>query len=375
MNAERSFRPPRLRASFTAFGLLILGWALGHCGAEGLDAPFTPSAEVCPDIDAHLEPLLGLASEGRLPHLNEVLSSDLSDVDREATVALLFTLAGSLDFEGEGARPGQAVDDDTVREVEEGLANLSRWVHREGPNAPYLTTIAHLSVALDSTACEGDTLSYMASELLADEALLWALLGAASDPGLDVKQLLDDLEAPDDDPHSGLRELVRNLLETALRPDFDVRDWTGLLGLILDTEAPPWSALISALESFLVPGPHLVALQSLLGCVVDVDPELTSSGVLYDLLTQPPEGSFSRLAGNSGEVLLPPALSEAVLSVLATFIEDAPSRSTMAMLMAALIAPDRVDGILSDMTLLFDTGVLLPLRDVLRAMSTRSCGL
>jgi hypothetical protein len=215
----------------------------------------------------------------------------------------------------------------------------------------------------------------MVSELLADEALLWALLGAASDPALDVKQLLDDLEAPDEDPRSGLRELVRSLLETALRPDFDVRDWTGLLGLILDTDAPPWSGVISALDSFLVPGPHLAALQSLLACVVDVDPELTTSDVLYDLLTHPPEGSFSGLEGSLGEVLLPPALSEAVLSVLATFTEDAQSRSTMAMLLAALIAPDRVEGILSDMTLLFDTGVVLPLLDVLRAVSTRSCGL
>ena len=158
MNAERSVRPPRLTARFTVFGLLILWGSLGQCGAEGLDAPFTPSAEVCPDIDAYLEPLLGLASGGHLPHVNEVLSSDLSDGDRDATVGLLFTLAGSLDLEGEEAESRQAVDDDTVRALEEGLANLTRWVHQEGPSAPYLAAIERLSVALGSTACEGEAL-------------------------------------------------------------------------------------------------------------------------------------------------------------------------------------------------------------------------
>jgi hypothetical protein len=353
--------------------LVVLLAALGRCGGEGVEAPFTPYGERCPDVDDYLSPLLGLASEGRLPNVSAVFSEDLSEGERDEAVGLVFALADSLDLGAINVLEQAGGDSGGVRALEERVAALTYWLGEGGPEAPYLEVVGRLTVALDTPSCEGEPLFALLSELLVQEGFVLAVLAASADPTLDIDQLLEDLVGPDDDPRSGLREFVRNLLMTALAPNFDVQEWTGLLGLILDVDAPPWSSLIAELEAFFVSGPHLTSLQSLLHCLHVSDPELTTSDLLYDVLTAPPEGAtFSGEDGATVSEILS-TLKAPLMALLAIFQGDAKARSTLAMLSAAMVAPARVEGVLSDLTLLFDAGVLIPVLDVLRAVSTRSC--
>jgi hypothetical protein len=360
-------------ASGAACGLCALLSALSSCGGDGSDAPFTPQRERCPDVDDYLAPVLDLAASDRLPHLSAVISEDLSDAERDDAVALLFELVASLEPGSVSALETLPGGTDAIRSLERSLAASTHWLGEGGPRAPYLGLMGSFTVALNTSVCDGQPVFYLASELLADETLLLAALEAAQDPALDVQQLLDDLESREDDPRSGFRALLRDLLALALEPDFDVRQWTALLGFILDVEVPPWSSFVTGLEAFLVPGPRLTAVQSVLHCLSVADPDQTMSDVLYDLLTAPPEVVLLPGSPESGDLLLPDALMEPIMSLLATFQGDAEARRTLATLSTACVAPSRARGVLSDMALLFETGALVPLLDALVAAATRSC--
>ena len=226
---------------------------------------------------------------------------------------------------------------------------------------------------MDTEACEGEVLFYLLSEIVVQEELLLAFSAAISDPSLDLVQLLDDLEAPDDDPRAGLRELARSLLTTGLKPDFDVRDWTVLLGLILDVDAPTWSTLITELEGFFVEGPNLLALQSLLQCVDEADPNLRTSDLLYDVLTEPPAVEGGALIEGGQEPSVSPELRDSLLSLLSLLRQEPGARKTLSTLALAMLTPERVEGVLADLTLLFDSGVIGPVLELFKAVSTRSC--
>jgi hypothetical protein len=306
--------------------------ALSSCGGDGSDAPFTPQRERCPDVDDYLAPVLDLAASDRLPHLSAVISEDLSDAERDDAVALLFELVASLEPGSVSALETLPGGTDAIRSLERSLAASTHWLGEGGPRAPYLGLMGSFTVALNTSVCDGQPVFYLASELLADETLLLAALEAAQDPALDVQQLLDDLESREDDPRSGFRALLRDLLALALEPDFDVRQ-----------------------------------------CLSVADPDQTMSDVLYDLLTAPPEVVLLPGSPESGDLLLPDALMEPIMSLLATFQGDAEARRTLATLSTACVAPSRARGVLSDMALLFETGALVPLLDALVAAATRSC--
>ena len=74
---------------------------------------------------------------------------------------------------------------------------------------------------------------------------------------------------------------------SAKSPDFDAETFTALIGLVMDTEAPPWSGLVDGVERLLSPGPNLDAIQGLLTCMLRVDPDATVGPLLYDLIVAP----------------------------------------------------------------------------------------
>ena len=370
-NTRRRSQASRI---YTALGLCVSVVSLAglaHCGGDGLEAPYTPYPERCPDVDTYLAPVLELASQGRLPHLSDVVSEELSEQEREGAVALVFDLLGALDLEASSASGADFVSAASIHDLELGLAGFTGWLGVAGPDAPYLDVLGCAEVALATEPCKGEELFYLLSELVRQERLLLAFSAAISDPSLDLIALLDDLEAPDDDPRAGLRELARSLLTSGLKPDFKVRDWTGLLGLILDVDAPTWSSLIAELEAFFVEGPNLLALQSLLQCFDESDPNLRTSDLLYDVLTEPPVVEGQRQGRE--EAITPPELRGSLLSVLSLFLNDAGARETLSNLASAMLTRERVEGVLADLTLLFEAGVMGPVLELFRAVSTRSC--
>jgi hypothetical protein len=229
--------------------------------------------------------------------------------------------------------------------------------------------------------CEGPPLFALVQELLEEEALVRSVLAAAMDPQLDIQEVLGDLDSSEDDPSSGLGALLRNLLTAATKPGFDVQEWTSMLGVVLastevDVDSPPWSDLIAGLEAFLVPGPRLDALQSIVTCLLAVDPELVWVDPIYDLLTSPPDLAISLedvAGGETAEPLVPSALQPPLDAAIAMLKSDASARQTLVRTLTALLNPDRATGVMLDLATLFEAQVLVGFIEGLVAVVTRDC--
>ena len=351
---------------------ILLAVMLTGCGGDDIDAPYSASDDRCPEMDDYLAPLLDLAERDGLEHLRIVLAQDLSDDDRHDLVQLLIDLVGSLE-PGAVSAMGE-LELGQAGGIELTLASLARWLGADGPGAPYSDTMAVVVLGLNT--CDGPPLFSLVQELLVDEALLRSVLQAVQDPELDIQEILDGLDSADDDPRSGLRALLHNLLVAATKPEFDVRKWTLPLGLILDVDNPPWSEVVAGLEAFLVPGPRLDALQNVITCLLAVDPELVWVGPLYDLLTSPPEMALSLSDLGDGDPdapLVPSELRQPIDAVLATFEGDASARQTLVRTLSALLAPSRAAGVLTDLAALFEAGVIEGAVEGMVAIATRSC--
>ncbi len=354
---------------------LLMGLCLLGCGGEGLDAPRTVSNDLCPEVDDYLEPVIALSVDGRFEHLQAVLGEDLPDDVRHDLVALIIELVGALEPGAVSALGDVELGADLIGELEETLAALTRWLGQGGPGAPYTDAFAFGVTALGT--CDGDSFFLLVEELLTDEEFLRAALEVLEDPGLDVDTFLAGLDSPDGKPQSGLREFVRGLMTAATKEGFDVTEWTGLLAVLgVDVNNPPWSNLVVGLEGFLVPGPRLEAVQTILKCLLAIDPDVQWVDLLYDLLTAPPSLAISSSeldVGDTSAPLIPDTIRAPLEVVIATFKEDVGARQTLVRVLAGLLASTRVVGVLEDLTEFFEAGALNGIIEGLVAIATRSC--
>ena len=345
--------------------------ALVGCGGEGVDAPYTGSGDRCPDVDDYLAPVLELASNDAFPTLKVVMSEDLSDDDRHDLVALAIDIVRALEPGDVSGLGRLEVRDGVLEDLEGSLAALASWFSESAPGAPYDPTMHALVTALNT--CDGGPVLVLAEALLLEDKLVRAILGALQAPDLDVEAILEGLDSPDGEPRTGLRALLKNLLVAATQPDFDVGEWTGLLGVIVDVNGPPWADVVEQLEAFMASPSRLQAVQSMTSCLLAVDPELVWVDPLYDLLTAPPELSLSIASFGGEEPLLPEPLEGPMEAVFSILQEDASARQTLVVTLSAMCSPPRAAGVMAEVATLLDAGVLPGVIDAMVAVASRSC--
>lgn len=390
VNATTPMRPPRgrprtlRRALVAALVSLVAVGGWSGCGGDGYDAPAEPARSDCPRIDDHLAPVYALLDAGELTHLQAAISVGLpEDARRDLVDALLrlvadfepgtFTaLAGWLDGRPDAPDGPDGADDPGVSSL---LADALRFVATDSPAAPYPAVLRTLRGAL--TTCDGPPVLTLLADALDDGPLLRAVLDVLTSGGLaDALAGLETSSGADSERgREALRLLVRNLLVAATGPDFDVRALIDLLDFIVDLDAAPWPDLVAGLERLIAPGPGLDALQGLLTCLLDVDPDASLGAFVFDLVTSDALDAHALLdaAPGPGEPALAPELARVLTATLRFLAADPEARRALAAVGVELLREPTAPGVLGDAAALLDAGALTAVLEVLARIATRAC--
>lgn len=360
------------RLAITTLVCLALGLSPA-CGGSDVDAPETPAPRACRRVDDHLARLRGLQATGQLAHLADAIGERLPDDARRDLVSAVLRLLGAFE---EGTFTALAPVVDLLGEADgEGLqptlGRVLRYVAVDSPAAPYPASLRDLRAVL--ATCEGAPVLGLVRAALEDDALADALVAALRDPGL--AGALGGLTLDGAGGREALRLLLRNLLVAAADPSFDVRTVVGLLDLVVDIEAPPWSALVPGLERLLGDDPGKSALRGFLVCLREVDPEVALGPLLYDLLAS---GVLTAGAGAAPAAAPPVAVDTRPYRVLLAdalaFLETDPAaRRALATVGVELLRDDVAQGVLADLSTLLSAEALSDVVEVLVLLATGTC--
>lgn len=360
-----------------AAALLALLGANGACGADGVDAS-PPEEEIleCKRADDYLTGMYELVDAGELDNLRDLLSEGLSGDLQGELVTTIIKLLGAFE-------PGTfvalgAVSDvvDSTADLQSLLADLVRWLAETGPGAPYPDAMGAVRALLNT--CEGPPVLGLLRDLLRDEALLRAVLSLLTE--LDLGSLTSGIEFEGETGGPAIKALIRNILVAATDPSFDVEVIIDLLGLILDLEEPPWDTVVEGVRRLLGPGESLDAIQGLLVCLREVDPELHLIDLLLDLLTDESLDLGSALGGltdladpASDAPLIPPSLAGPLDQILAFLIQDAPARCALVEVLTVALLEQNVAPVLGDLATLLEAQVIGDIVNLLVTLASRSC--
>jgi len=345
---------------------------LQACGGDGVVAPRQEPPPDCPGVDERLEGLYGLLDTGQLAHIQHTMSVVVPEDARRDVVDMFLRLIRRFEPGTFENLAGQ-VDSVDKPGLVDALAAVVRLLASDGPGAPYPDALAALRGTLAS--CElGPTLELVA-DVLEDDALLRAVVDVLAEGGL--PEALGGLEVDEIEGREALRLLVRNLLVSASSPDFDARTLIDLLGFVVNLEEEPWPALVAGVERFLAPGPSLEALQGLLVCFLEVDPEASLGPPLFDIITS----ETLDLAGAVGALPPPgePVASPEVVYVLTTALrfvaEDPEAERALVSVLLVMLRNDVAPGVLTDVAALLEADVVGDILRLLATLATRTCTL
>jgi hypothetical protein len=356
-----------------AAACLLLG---GACAAEDADAPPPVPAPGCPRLDSYLEGFYALLDQGKLESVRAFLSEELSADLRSDLVATLIRLVDAFDpgtFSSLGEVAPAADQNPGFQAV---LADVLRFAAATGPGAPYPKSLASIRSLLAS--CELEGVLALGRDALADQALLAAFAEALRGGALDLGTIAESLGIDLQDKEA-VGALLRTLLVAAADPSFDLPDILGLLGALVDLTKPPYDALAEALTALLGPAPRLAAFQGLLGCWLEVDPDLAVVDLLVDLLVDPALALTDALASlvpppsDPSEPLLAPELQALILRALDFLIEDGAARRSLFSVLVAMLAESQAPGLMLGVADVLDAGVLGDLIRLLVTLARKDC--
>jgi len=362
--------PPPARALGALLGAaaVLLG-----CGGDAYDAPESPLPAECKRVDDYLAPLVALVEADALPHLGAALGEGVpEDARRDLVSALLRIVAGFERGTFSALAPVVLGLEPTEGEGLTGsLGRVLRWLAADSPHAPYPAALGTLRGAL--ATCEGAPVLALLRDAV-DDVELTDALGAALAGGA-LGDALGDLRVEGEDGREAVRLLMRNLLVAATSRDFDVRTVTGLLSLVVDIGEPPWGDLVARLEALLAHDRGLPALQGLLVCLLDVDPDVALGPLLFDLLTA--DGLLGSAAGeepDDGDApSLDPAARHAASQALDLLAHDPLARRALATVGIELLRPEVAPGALLDLATLLEADALGGLVQLLAVLATGTC--
>ncbi len=379
MAAGPSTSCARTRGSWPGVGLLVACLVIvPGCGA-GDALPPEDLSEIprCPPIDSYLADLDALVDSGALAGLAGVVREAFPDDVRRDLVESLLRLMRGLERGSLGAVADAVAtlpDDASAADADGLQPQLGRvlaWLVRPDPRADALA-LARRVVA----TCEGGPPLRLLARLLEDGPLVDALLGLFRSET--VAEALRTLTVETEGGLASGREataaLVRNLLLAATQPSFRVETVTGLLGFVVDLEAPAWAPLVDGLTAALdVEG--LAAAQGLLACIHRADPDRVLGATLHDLLTSGvltaavPDG----LAAPPSEAAVVAALRAAAAQVVGTLADDPIARRGLAEAFAVMLQVPHAGPALRDLATLLAASGLDGLLDLVLDLVSGRC--
>lgn len=336
---------------------VIIAALMSACGAgDALPPAWVEPPARCEPADAYLAELYAAVDAGVADGLADVLRDRLSDDARSDFIDALLRLLRAFE---PGAISALAPTVDEALSPPEGdaapsaLALVGRLLRfLEGP--PAREDVFALGRRVLET-CEGGPIFGVFADLLSDTAFVDAALNLLASPGL--TETLAGLDFEGSEGREAMRYLVRNVLAAATQESFSLETLTGILGLLVDLDTPPWDALQAGLETVLA-GEGLVATRELLACVGRVDTDLVLGGFLYDLLVSDVlDGAASLIpAAGDGETERP--LLRVLTQALAWLEEDSITRRGFAGALVVMLRPENAAPALGGAAALIEAGAI-----------------
>jgi hypothetical protein len=383
MAAWPSTSRARTRGSRASLGIALVMAIMAlspACGAGDALPPEepTPAAPRCAPIDAYLGDLYALADSGALAGLARVVREAFPDDVRRDFVEALLRLARGLERGSLGAVADaiEALPEEASAGDAEGLqpqlGRVVAWLVEPAPRAEALS-LARRVIA----TCEGGPPLRLLARLLEDGPLVDALVDLLRSEA--VAETLRTLSVEGEGGTASGREataaLVRNLLVAATQPSFRVETLTGLLGFVVDLDAPAWAPLVDGLTAAL-DADGLAAAQGLLACLHRADPDRVLGASLYDLLTSGalrPEGDVATRPASEAEEAVVSALREAAAQVVRALGEDAIARRGLARALGVMLQDTHAGPALSDLARLLAASGLDGLFDLVLDLVSGRC--
>ncbi len=363
----------RLRSATLAAALTaaLVGVSIGGCGAgDALPPVWVEPAARCEPADAYLAELYAAVDAGVADGLASVLRERLTEDLRADFIEALLRLLRAFE-PGAISALAPAVEEVAAPPPDDGpsalalVARLLRFL--EGP--PAREEVFALGRRVLAT-CEGGPIFGVMADLLSDTEFVDAALNLLASPGL--TDTLGGLDFEGSEGRDALRYLVRNVLAAATQDTFALETLTGLLGLLVDLDAPPWDALERGLETVL-DGEGLVATRELLACIGRADTELALGGFLYDLLVSDTLEGASGLIPEGGDGDTDRPLLRVLTQALAWLGDDAVTRRGFASALLVMLRPENAAPALGGAAALIEAGAIDGVLELVLDLVTGAC--
>jgi hypothetical protein len=346
----------------------LFGMAGQACGAEDEVAPYTPPPPPCREADDYLQTLYAVVDAGQAQALASTVRDRLPESARRDVVDGVLRLLTAFQEGSVSALATLPADQDS--NVQRTLGRVLRWLVRDSPAAPHPGVFGVVRTILGT--CDGPPILGLLAETVADFELVSALADTLA--GADLGDSLAALDFEGQSGREATQYLVRNLLASAASDSFDVQGLLGLLGLLVDLNAPPYAELSAGILRVLDPD-GLLRLQNFLVCVRAADPGLALGGFLYDVLTS---GLLTDLAA-PGAVDVGGALNAPTLRVaseaLAFLASDAIARRDFLPALLLFLADDVAPSVLSDLASLLEAEAFSGVIELLADLASGVCRL
>ncbi len=344
---------------------MLIALSLTSCGAGDAVAPYSEPPPRCPEADDYLAPLYSIVDQGGVNALASTMRTLPEPVRRDVVDAILRLLTA---FEEGSISALSQLPADEDSNLQITLGKVLRWLVRDSPSAPNPKLFGVVRTIF--ATCEGAPIFELLTETLEDPDLVTGLVDTLASSGLG--ESLASLDFEGTNGRDATRYLVRNLLVSASSSAFDVASIVGLLGLLVDLDAPPYDRLTAGLLR-LLDADGLARLQTFLVCVRASDPELELGGFLYDILTS---GLLSDLtvpgAVEPGGLLAAPTLRVAS-EALDFLARDAITRRDLLPVLLLFLSDTTAPPVMSDLATLFEAEAFSGVVDLVVNLTTGAC--
>ncbi len=235
------------RAIKVALALALLALVLTSCGAEGTPAPANEApSHICKTIDEMTVSIMGMAREGELGGLAEVvdrLTSELNGGRIQQALELILGVLQTLPREETTEFEFQILLD-LVDQAKQPLSAILDYI-ATGPDSRRFV-FGVLDQAMNE--CPRDSLILTVSDIFQSTDLMAALGTTLDDPR--IVELLTVLPDQPDDGKDGFKALLRTIINAVQAETFEFSDLRELLAF-LSLDEPPMSDLLTEVELYL----------------------------------------------------------------------------------------------------------------------------
>lgn len=344
------------RAILTVLTGALFVLVFASCGAEGTPGPANEApSHVCKTIDEMTVNILGMAQEGELGGLSEVvnrLTSELNGARIQQALELILGVLQTLPREETTEFEFQILLD-LIDQAKQPLTAILDYIATGPDSRRFIFGV--LDQAMNE--CPRDSLILTVDDIFKSTDLMAALGAMLDDPT--IVELLTQIPDQPEDGKDGFKALLRTIVNALQAETFEFSDLRELLGF-LSLDEPPMSDLLTELELYLS-GATFDHLLATLDCIesrtVYGVPGVDALGaLLFDMITLE-ELDIAGLLTLAAPLLA--QLQEADIQVIGraaldTLIVDIPLREKAIGLISFFFREDNLPPLLEAMTALLE---------------------